>query len=59
MTDRAIEKHREAKARADDYMRSVAQASPAEKIAKAKELLDGGAITQSELDQIKQRASAG
>ena len=59
MTERAIEKQREAKAQADEYVRSVAQASPAEQIAKAKELLDGGAITQSEFDQIKQRALAG
>jgi hypothetical protein len=59
MTERAIEKQREAKAQTDEYVRSVAQASPAEQIAKAKELLDGGAITQSEFDQIKQRALAG
>lgn len=59
MTERAIEKQRETKAQADEYVRSVAQASPAEQIAKAKELLDGGAITQSEFDQIKQRALAG
>lgn len=59
MTERAIEKQREAKAQADEYVRSVVQSSPAEQIAKAKELLDGGSITQSEFDQIKQRALAG
>jgi hypothetical protein len=59
MTERAIEKQREVKAQADEYVRSVAQASPAEQIAQAKELLDGGSITQSEFDRIKQRALAG
>jgi hypothetical protein len=59
MTERAIEKQREAKTQADEYVRSVAQAGPAEQIAQAKELLDGGSITQSEFDQIKQRALTG
>ena len=59
MTERAIEKQREATAQADEYVRSVAQAGPAEQIAQAKELLDGGSITQSEFDQIKQRALTG
>jgi hypothetical protein len=59
MTERAIEKQREMKAQADEYVRSVAQTSPAEQIAQAKELLDGGSITQSEFDQIKQRALSG
>lgn len=59
MTERAIEKQREVKDQADEYVRSVAQTSPAEQIAQAKELLDGGSITQSEFDRIKQRALAG
>ena len=43
----------------DSYIRSVASAGdPAGQIAKAKELLDGGAITQAEFDQIKAKALA-
>ncbi len=42
----------------DDYVRETAGGSAAE-IAKAKELLDSGAISQAEYDQIKQKALAG
>ena len=43
----------------DDYIRSVsAQGDPAEQIAKGKQLLDSGAITQSEFDSLKQKALA-
>jgi len=60
MTERAIEKQREANAEADEYVKSVvAQASPAEQIAQAKDLLDKGAITEAEFDQMKQQALAG
>lgn len=60
MTERAEEKQREAKAQADQYVRSVATAlSPAEQIAQAKDLLDRGAITQAEFERIKQQALAG
>ena len=41
----------------DQYVRETAGGSAAE-IAKAKELLDKGAISQAEFDQIKQRALA-
>jgi len=59
MTERAIRKQQESQAKADDYVRSVAaQASPADQVAKAKELLDHGAITEAEFAQMKQQALA-
>jgi hypothetical protein len=43
----------------DEYIRSVAGTSPTDQIANAKGLLDQGAITQEEFDQIKAKALAG
>jgi hypothetical protein len=44
----------------DTYVRSVATSGdPAETIAKGKQLLDSGAITQAEFDQLKAKALAG
>jgi len=41
----------------DQYVQSVAsQSDPSEQIAKAKGLLDSGAITQDEFDRLKQKA---
>jgi hypothetical protein len=60
MTERAIEREQAARKQTDQYVRSVAaQADPAEQIAKAKQLLDNGTITQAEFDQMKQKALAG
>jgi hypothetical protein len=59
MTERTIKRQESAQAQVEDYLRSVAaQGDPAEQIAKAKALLDQGAIDQAEFDQIKQRALA-
>lgn len=60
MTERAVKQQQDAQAQADQYVKSVvAQANPAEQIAQAKDLLDKGAITQAEFDQMKEKALAG
>jgi Phospholipase_D-nuclease N-terminal/Short C-terminal domain len=59
MGRRDLEQSRAARAEFDDYVRSVADAGgPAAEIDKAKQLLDGGAITQAEFDAIKAKALA-
>jgi Phospholipase_D-nuclease N-terminal/Short C-terminal domain len=55
MRDRSIEQQRAQKAAFDDYVRETA-GGPATEIAKAKELLDSGAITQADFDAIKAKA---
>jgi predicted PurR-regulated permease PerM len=42
----------------DDYVKSLSGGGGAEQIAKAKELLDAGTITQAEFDQLKAKALA-
>jgi hypothetical protein len=60
MTERALKQHEKVKTEVDEYVRSVStQANPAEQIAKAKDLLDRGAINQAVFDQLKQKALAG
>ncbi|HYI50116.1 MAG TPA: SHOCT domain-containing protein [Microbacterium sp.] len=56
MAERGAAQAREYKAAQDQYIKSVAVASPSEEIAKAKSLLDSGAITQAEFDGIKAKA---
>jgi hypothetical protein len=59
MTERALKHQQAAQAQIDQYVKSVAgQGDPAEQIAKAKQLLDAGTITQAEFEQIKQKALA-
>ena len=59
MTERAIKQQRDTQSQFDQYVQSVAaKADPTEQIAKAKQMLDNGTITQAEFDQIKQKALA-
>jgi uncharacterized membrane protein len=58
MAERGQREAREAKQAADDYIRTVAAVSPADEVAKAKGLLDAGAISAAEFAQLKARALA-
>ena len=58
MHDRQIEQAKEMQKAQAEYIQSVAGTSSADQIAKAKELLDAGTITQAEFDQIKAKALA-
>ncbi len=58
MTERNIERNKQAKADVDNYVRSVAAPHSADQIAKAKELLDSGVITQDEFATMKAKALA-
>jgi putative oligomerization/nucleic acid binding protein/phospholipase D-like protein len=59
MAERNVKDVQQAQAQTDDYIRSVAsQGDPAEQIAKAKQLLDSGAISNAEYDALKQKALA-
>ena len=59
MAERNIQTQRQYQQMADDHIRTVAGGSdPAEQIAKAKQLLDSGAITPSEFESLKQKALA-
>lgn len=60
MAQRELAAQAAAKSDFDSYVRDVAGASadPAAQIAKAKELLDSGAIDQAEFDALKKKALA-
>jgi hypothetical protein len=59
MADRNVKQMQAQQAQADEYIKSVAtSADPAEQIAKGKQLLDSGAITQAEFDDLKKKALA-
>ena len=55
MRDRNLEQAKKQQSQMDEYVRETAGGS-ANEIAKAKELLDSGAITQDEYDAIKAKA---
>ncbi len=60
MAERSLAAKQQAEDQFSAYVKQTASASdPAEQIAKAKGLLDSGAISQAEFDSIKQRALAG
>jgi predicted PurR-regulated permease PerM len=57
MTDRDLGQVQAQQAQFDTYVKSVAgSGGSAEEIAKAKQLLDSGAITQAEFDSLKAKA---
>ena len=57
MQERAMAANQAQKAAFDSYVQSTASAgNPADQIAKAKELLDAGTISQAEFDAIKAKA---
>ncbi len=56
MAVRAREAAMSAKKETDDYIRQAADRSPTQEIAHAKELLDSGAISQSEFEMLKTKA---
>jgi hypothetical protein len=60
MTERTLERQQAAQSQFDSYVQSVASQGdgPANEIAKAKQLLDAGTISQSEFDAIKRHALA-
>ena len=60
MGERNMKKAQSQQAQMDAYVRSVASSdSTTDQIAKGKELLDAGTITQAEFDQLKAKALAG
>jgi len=59
MAERAQARAQAQQAQMDDYVRTVASSdTSADQIAKGKELLDSGTITQAEFDQLKAKALA-
>ena len=58
MADRQAHEMEAAQQQTDQYIRSVASNGAADQIAKGKELLDSGAITQAEFESLKSRALA-
>lgn len=58
MGERAQQRAQAQQGQMDDYVRSVASGGATQEIEKGKALLDSGAITQAEFDQLKTKALA-
>jgi SNF family Na+-dependent transporter len=58
MAERSARSAESMRRQQDDYIKSVAghQASPAEQIEKAREMLEAGTISQAEFEQLKAKA---
>ena len=56
MGERAAQRAQAQQSQMDDYVRSVGSDSAPDQIAKGKQLLDSGAITQAEFYQLKAKA---
>jgi len=59
MTERSVASQQASEAQFEQYVKSAAgNGDPTERIAKAKQMLDSGAINQAEFEQLKQQALA-
>jgi hypothetical protein len=58
MQERSARQVAAAKQQQDDYIRQVAASAPAEQIEKGRAMLDQGAITPAEFEQLKAKALA-
>ena len=58
IAERQAKDAQKSQAEFDDYVKTVSGGNSAEQIAKAKELLDAGTISQAEFDQLKAKALA-
>lgn len=58
MAQRTAQAQQQARAEADDYIRQAAGTNSAAQIADGKKLLDAGAITEAEFQQLKAKALA-
>ena len=58
MGERAAERAQAQQSQMDAYVRSVGTDSASDQIAQGKQLLDSGAISQAEFDQLKAKALA-